>query len=59
MSKEAMLAAEKLVEHLQEYLRSGLGSSKLTVLINPLLAELQELRQYFYRQPMFPKKPQI
>lgn len=48
---EAMMAAEKLVEHLQEYRRSGLGTANTTVLIDPLLGELQALRQYFYQWP--------
>jgi hypothetical protein len=46
--ENATIATERLVDHLQEYLRSGLGTPKITVLINPLLAELQELRQYLY-----------
>lgn len=59
MSKEAMLAAEKLTEHLQEYLRSGLGSTRLTTLISPVLAELGELRQCFYRQPVAEAAPKL
>lgn len=55
MSREATSAAEKLVEHLQEYLRSGLGTPKTTVLISPLLNELQELRQYYYSRPVVDK----
>jgi len=48
MTNEQMIAAEKLSEHLVEYLRSGMGTTKTTELIEPILAEMQELRQYFY-----------
>lgn len=50
MDYEMMKSAEKLVEHLQEYVRSGVGTSRTTVLINPLLDELQRLREYLYNR---------
>lgn len=44
-----MLATERIVSELQRYLRSGLGTPNITILIEPLLKELQELRNYLYR----------
>lgn len=49
---DSMLATEKLAEHLQEYLRSGLGTPRTTELIRPLLNELEELRRYLYARPV-------
>lgn len=51
MSAEAILAAEKVTAILEEYLRSGFGSTRTTELIRPLLAEVHELHQFYYRQP--------
>lgn len=42
-------AAEVLTDALREYMRSGMGTPRTTELINPLLFELGELRQYLYK----------
>lgn len=52
MDNDMVKSAEKLVEHLQEYVRSGLGTPRTTMLINPLLDELQRLREYLYNYPV-------
>lgn len=50
--QQEMRATEKLVEYLQSYLRAGFGTYKTKRHADALLNELQELRQYFYNQPI-------